>query len=307
MSPPTQTVFVVGATGTQGEAVARRLRTMDWAVHATVRDLSSPAAKGLASLGVELTVGDWDDQAALTAAIAGCSKLFLNMIPSFTDMSAELVQVKRILAIAKTAGVTHVIYSSALSVNHPEILDSINKDSIVAKAILSKGAIEAELKGAGFDTWTIIRGGFFMQNFLVPKIMMYPGFVESSRWTTALTPEVLIPVFDAEDMGATAAAVFQDPGRFNGKDIALASEKLTGDQVMEQLSVATGRELKAAYMTEEEINAQKVFNPFVEAQLVSRQMAEFVDLDEPKSYGIPLTKFGDFLEREKPALRKTFP
>lgn len=171
MSSPT--IFVVSATGTVGDAVARLARNHNWTVHATTRDINSPSAKSLSSIGVKLSQGDWDDEAALEKGIAGSDFIFMNFFPDFLDLSHELRQAEGILTIAKAAGVRHVIYSSAFTV-----LDSVaakkyshlTKDSLATKVIASKQAIEESVKSFGFESWTIIRPGFFMANFLLPKV-----------------------------------------------------------------------------------------------------------------------------------------
>lgn len=114
----TPTVFVSSATGAQGSNLARQLRELGWGVHATTRNLESPTAVALAKLGVKLTLGDWDNKPALEQAIAGCSMLFLNTVPKFCEgVEHEREQAAGILAIARAAGVRHVVFSSGLAVD----------------------------------------------------------------------------------------------------------------------------------------------------------------------------------------------
>ena len=303
MSSPT--VFVTSATGTQGEAVARQLRQLGWNVRATVRDPNAAPAKHLESLGVSLTIGDWDNREALKTAISGSDSLFLNMRPTLQDMGVERVQAKRILDVAKEAGVKHVVYSSAATIDRLHELD-LDPNSIVAQSLYSKEAIEELVRSAGFPSWTILRGPFFMANFLQPKILMYPGLVETNTWTIALRPDSAIPMVDCEDLGKFAVAAFQDPARFHAHGIAVAGDVLTPPQMMEQLSAATGRELKAVFLTDEEIEAQSVTNLFIKGQLLIRDMNKFVELDQVGSWGIPVTTFKAFLERETQAIKETW-
>ena len=303
MSNPT--VFVTSATGTQGEAVARQLRQLGWNVRATVRDPNAAPAKHLESLGVSLTVGDWDNREALKTAISGSDRLFLNMRPTLQDMGIERVQAKRILDVAKAAGVKHVVYSSGVSVNRLQELN-LDPESIVAQSLYSKEAIEELVRNAGFASWTMLRGPFFMANFLQPKIMMYPGFVETNNWTIALRPDTIIPMVDCEDIAKFAVAAFQDPARFHGHGLTVAGDALTPPQMMEQLSAAAGRELKAVCLTDEEIEAQSATNIFIKGQLLMRDMNKFVDLEDVRSWGIPVHTFKQFLERETQAIKETW-
>lgn len=93
MSSSEHTVYVCSATGFQGGALARKLRGLGWEVHATTRDLGSPAAAALTDIGVHLSQADWDDTEALKTSITGCDKLFLCLLPNWDDLSCERRQV----------------------------------------------------------------------------------------------------------------------------------------------------------------------------------------------------------------------
>ncbi|KAH6999371.1 hypothetical protein EDB80DRAFT_584472 [Ilyonectria destructans] len=298
--------FVTAATGVQGLAVARQLRGLGWAVRTTARNMDAPAVHQLQALGVEVMTGDWDNEAILASAIPGCSCLFLNLTPNLATFSSEVPHAKRILAIAKAADVKHVVYSSALAVKNLE--HEQNHDSPVAKAYGWKREIEALVRGAGFETWTILRGGFFMVNLLAPKVnWMYPNLVQTNTWTTAYTPEVRMPMVDVEDIAKFAVAAFRDPARFNQQEIEIASEVLSLDQIMQQLGDASGRTMSNVFLTDEEVQVQKDTNMLVTVQLMSRDLDKFVDLAQVKSWGIPLSTFQGFLQREHHWVRETYP
>src|SRR3954466_9330355 len=76
MPSQTPTAFIFSATGSQGGALARQLRTLNWKVRATARDLESPAARALEAIGVQLIQSGWDDLEILKTALTGCDKLF---------------------------------------------------------------------------------------------------------------------------------------------------------------------------------------------------------------------------------------
>ncbi|KAF4500695.1 nad dependent epimerase dehydratase [Fusarium agapanthi] len=269
-------VFVTGATGSQGSAVARRLLEIGWNVRATARNMDSPAAKRLQDQGAEVTPGDWDNEAVLGEVIRGCTHVFMNLVPNITTFSSEVPAAKRIIDIAKAAAVKHMIYSS--------------------------------VKDAGFEEWTILRGGFFMCNFLAPKVnIMCSGLVASNTWSTAYTPEEELPVMDVEDLAKFAVAAFHEPNRFNQQTIEIASEKLSPDEIMQQLGEASEKPLKAVYLTYDEIEAKKNEDIFVAIQLMSRGLGDKVDIEEVKGWGIPLTTFKEFLKRERSWVESTFP
>lgn len=94
MSTSKHTIFVCSATGCQGGALVRQCRKLGWEVHATTRDLTSPAAVRLRDLGVQLTEGDWDNIDALKTSIAGCDSLYLCLTPNWEIQTQEPRQVR---------------------------------------------------------------------------------------------------------------------------------------------------------------------------------------------------------------------
>ncbi|KAL4922378.1 hypothetical protein BDW62DRAFT_217267 [Aspergillus aurantiobrunneus] len=300
------TIFVCGATGTQGGAIARHLLATNIAVHALTRDASSPRSQALEATGVTLSPGDYDDSGSLRAALQGCTGLFLNLSPNLADLSQELTQAKHILSIAKSAGVQHVVYSSGL-VHEPHRRKHWDPDSFTGRIILSKIAVENAVRTAGFNFYTILRPGYFMSNFLVPYIaFMYPGLTETGTVVTAYTADTVLPLVDPYDIGQFGAAAFREPGRFHAQEIAIASEVLRLEGIMGALGRATGRALEVRFMEEGEIERRKSTDMFLGGQLMGRDMAESVDMDEVRAWGIALGRFQAFLERERARVVETF-
>jgi uncharacterized protein YbjT (DUF2867 family) len=298
-------VFVCGVTGTQGGAVARSLRSENVAVTALIRDPSSPQAQSIEALGVELFPGNFDDKAALERALNGCTAAFLNFSPDFNDWTAELRWAKSIIAAARDAGVKHIIYSSGFAVNAPEKLKHWDPNSVMAIVLLSKQSIEKEVRGAGFEYWTILRPGNFMANYLPPKVMMYGDLPQSGVWNTALLKETKLPMIDEATIGRFASAAILDPAKFTGQNIELADELLGPEQILEKISATAGRQLRAEYMPETAIEEQKS-NPFILGQFAMRDMVQFVDMENVKSWGVPLSSFDTYLQREKENVKKTY-
>ncbi|KAK0756171.1 hypothetical protein N5P37_011261 [Trichoderma harzianum] len=298
-------VFVCGITGTQGGAVARRLLSENVAVTALARDLSSPQAQSIEALGAKLFPGNFDDSSALEQALAGCTAAFLNFSPDFNDWTAELRWAKSIIAAARNAGVKHILYSSGFAVNAPERLEHWDPDSVMAIVLLSKQSIEKEVRDAGFNYWTILRPGNFMANYLPPKVIMYGDLPQSGIWHTALLKETTLPMIDEDTIGRFASAAILSPTKFTGQEIELADELLRPEQILERLSATAGRQLKAEYMSDASIEEKKS-NPFILGQFAMRDMVQFVDMEKVQSWGVPLSSFDAYLERNKDFVKKTY-
>lgn len=303
----TPVVFVSGATGRQGSAVARLLLKIGWAVRGMTRNMDSPTAKDLKEKGAEMVSGNWEDRDVVKDAMDECTHLSLNVIPNHAAATSEVPLAKRMLDVAKDTGVKHVVYSSGMAIKDFDKGKYYNANHPICRGHGWKRDIENLVQEASFDTWTILRPGFFMCNFLEPKVnMMYPDLVPNGVLKTAFTPETRLPQVDVEDIGKFAVAAFREPERFNEQFIPIASEKLSLDEIMQRLGDATGRSFSSAFLTDEEIEEKMATDMFVAMQLMARDLEDKVDIGSVESWGIPLITFKDFLKREKSWVKSTY-
>ncbi len=84
MVEKSEKMLVLGATGQQGGATAWALATDGWHVRALVRDKRSSKAQDLASLGIELVIGDFRDLTSLETAMNSVHGVF-SVLPSSAD------------------------------------------------------------------------------------------------------------------------------------------------------------------------------------------------------------------------------
>ncbi|KAL2834701.1 hypothetical protein BJY01DRAFT_259428 [Aspergillus pseudoustus] len=302
------TIFVCGATGTQGGALINNiLGSPSVKAHAVARDLSTPASLSLLAAGVTLFQGDFNDEASLRTAMHGCTALFINLMPNLADVTQELAQAQRLLSVAREVGVTHVVYSSGFSADHPERRRHYDPNGFVTKLLFSKQRVESAVRTAGFKYYTIIRPGNFMTNMLAPHVgVMYAGLVEKAEITTAFTRDMVLPMIDPNDIGRFALAAFLQPARFNAQEFEIASELMPFEDVVKAIGRVMGREVKINYLSQEDIDEQIKTNPFLGGQLMMRDMVECVDMDKVRAWGIPLGTFGEFLERESGRVKTTY-
>ncbi|KAI1779313.1 NmrA family protein [Hypoxylon cercidicola] len=295
-------VFVVGATGEQGSALARQLREIKWNVRTTVRDLNSPKAVALANAGVHLTQGDWDDIEALKSSLAGCDKLWLCVFTDIEDLDHVLLQARNIVRIAKDADVKQVVSSTSLGVFVYEDKRLKPGSPLHMLQSVQKG-IEDTVSAGGFESFTFLRPAFFMTNFIEPFINLFSELLEQSTWTTVLRPETRLGLVDVENIAQIGVAAFQDPGRFKGRAIGLAGELLTPQDVMEQLGERMGRPFQALFMSDEEVAADDGLRFIIKGDPSMRYTPEYINLEELGSVA-RLTTFRDFLERERARIKK---
>lgn len=66
-------------------------------------------------------------------------------------------------------------------------------------------------------------------------------------------------------------------------------------QMMEILSAATGREMKAEFYSDEKVAKEINTNPFLGSQVYLRDGEKCVDANKVKTWGIELGTFDEFL------------
>lgn len=301
-------VFVCGTTGVQGGALARALIAEGTTVHSVTRDPSSAKTAEMTAVGVRFWPGDFDDRASLEPAIVGVSSVFLNFFSVFDDVGANLRQAELIMDVARAAGVEQVVYTSGLGADRPERTGDVwEPESLVGVMLRAKTDVEAAVRKAGFQYWTVLRPGVFATNFVAPNVgLQYPAFPATGVLETAYRADTRLPIVTPRTIGAFSAAAILDPAGFHAREIDYADEIRTPDQVVEALARVSGKPLRAVYQSDEEVENLKVGNPFVGGQIFTREVWRLVDMDEVPKVGVPLSTFEAFLEENREVAAATF-
>ncbi|MGV9451568.1 NmrA/HSCARG family protein [Streptomyces sp. NPDC003635] len=224
------TVAVTGATGAQGGATARALLAAGHRVRALTRGPASLAAETLRDLGADVRHADFDDRPSLDAAFAGADSLFAVTTPFGTDTETETRQGKALIDAAATAGLTHVVFTSAAHADRGTGVPHYE----------SKFIVEQHLREAGV-CWTVIAPAAFTDNCISGWTL--EGLRQGSfAWPMPVdTPFALIP---ATDIGAFAALVLQRRDEFAGRRIDIASDQRTPGEMAQILTTASGRPIR---------------------------------------------------------------
>lgn len=204
-------IVVTGATGHQGGAVTRHLLRQGWQVRALTRTPQRPRARALAALGATVVSGDMADAASLWSVFAGAYGVYSVQTPYLDGPEAEVRQGKHVAAAAHAAGVQHVVYGSA----------GIGKPGTGIPSWESKLHIEAHLHALGLPL-TILRPMAFME--LMTDRQYVPAISTWHVMPMLMGPDRKVGWLATDDLGAIAAQVFADPGRFVGQDLSLVSD-----------------------------------------------------------------------------------
>jgi uncharacterized protein YbjT (DUF2867 family) len=243
-------IVVTGATGAQGGGLVRAIlaRPGDgFAVRALTRDPRSEKGRALAEAGAEVVAADVDDAASLDRAFAGaygafCVTFFWNHFSAET----EIAEVRHMAAAARKAGLRHVIWSTLEDTRKWVPLDDNRMPTLHGKYKVphfdGKGEADQIFRDAGVPT-TFLLTSFYWDNF----IYFGAGPQRLPDGTLALTfpmGDRKLPAMAAEDIGKCAYGLFQRGGEFLGKTVGIAGEHLTGTQLAEKMSRATGHDIR---------------------------------------------------------------
>jgi uncharacterized protein YbjT (DUF2867 family) len=227
--PERKTVFVTGATGKQGGAVAKALLDRGHRVVALTRSVDTPAAAGLARAGASVVQGDFDKPGALADAMNGVDTAFLMSTPYGTSTEDEARQGIALVDAARAAGLGHVIYSSVASADRNTGIPHFE----------GKFTVEQHLaKGAG--DWTVSAPVAFM-DFAGPLFLDGLRAEELRMAVPASRPVQYVAV---PDIGAFVAELVERREAVFGRRIEIAGDELNGEQTAAILSQVIGRKIR---------------------------------------------------------------
>lgn len=253
MNKSGKTVLVIGATGQQGGSTINALLADGWRTRALVRDIGGTRARALAAAGVEIRQGDLRDAGSVKVAAEGAYALFFALPSSgqpqygMTDAD-ELAFGEAVADAARRAGIEHLIYSSLAGAT-----DDLGVGHIEAKA-----AIEKTVQALRLDT-TIIRPTAFMELLCGPPFAPVDGVM-----TFFQQPSGKMQFIAAKDIGRIVAAVLANRDQFKARCLDIAGDELTGDQLAEKVSRATGRQIGYRQFPPEFLSANPMLARLVE-------------------------------------------
>jgi NAD(P)H dehydrogenase (quinone) len=208
-------ILVTGATGQLGQIVIEKLseKIPTNQIAALVRDASK--AEHLIAKGVNVRVGDYQNNESLLAAFQGIDRLLLISSNDFND---RLGQHKNAIDAAVKAGVKHVFYTGVT-------MNNINSSPL--KPLLEEHYLtEAYIKASGLS-YT------FLQNSLYAEVIpMFLGenVIETGVFFPAGEGKVAFAL--REDLGEATANILVSEGHEN------QTYNLTGSEVISFAEVA---------------------------------------------------------------------
>jgi uncharacterized protein YbjT (DUF2867 family) len=242
-------IAVVGATGAQGGGLVRAiLNDPDggFSARAITRDVDSPNAQELASLGAEVVAADVDNVESLKRAFDGAYGAYcVTFFWEHFSPEKEGQHARNMAVAAKSAGVEHAIWSTFEDTRRwvpleddrmPTLMGSYKVPHFDAKAESDSAFTEA-----GVPTTKLLTS-FYWDNL----IHFGMGPKKGPDGTLAFTLPMgdgKLPGIAAEDIGRAAYEIFKRSSKFVGETVGVAGEHLTGSEMAVALSEALDSEV----------------------------------------------------------------
>jgi len=250
-SPP-KTVLIVGATGRQGRAVVSSLfLRSNFRILALTRNPSASSSRALLNRKwttepvdalLELVQGDLDKPLTIRKIFeaegnGGIAAVFVAL--AFPGLGARADKEERqgiLLAdLALEFGVSHFIFSSIE--RGGEGFDYLLTLDRMAKARIERHIKRMTERGL---KWTILRPGFFMENFDGAI-----GRITAAVLRSGLKPNTQVQLVAVDDIGHIAVTVLLDPEAHVNRIIVAVGDFLTAQEMFEAHERAADRSLPA--------------------------------------------------------------
>jgi uncharacterized protein YbjT (DUF2867 family) len=217
-------ILITGATGNLGRALVPALRAKGINVRAAARNVGKLGP----SVGIEPVLLDYENHATHKAALQDVDALFLMAPPLDPEAPAKL---NPLIDLAKTLGVCHIVFNSALGVDAAEQAPL----RIVERYLMASGV-----------PYTILRPNFFMENFstgfLAPTVKQGGIFLAAADGKTSF--------ISVADIAEVAAAAFVQ-GLVSKEYNLTGQEALNHNQVAAAISKVSGKPIKYQAIPEE--------------------------------------------------------
>lgn len=233
-------IAILGATGTIGNALVRRLSALGLPVRALSREPGKLRERlsDLDLTSIEIRTADANDSASMLSALQGAKQLFLALSNSPNQVALET----SIIRTAVQAGIEHIVKISS------PVYDPRSPVAVAGW----HGEIELALAESGM-TYTILRPYAFMQNLLrlTPTISAQDMFF-------GCIGDAPCNFIDCRDIADVAAAALTNP-EVAGRIYTLTGARtFTYPEIAEQLSSLLGRPIRFIHLSPEQLRSDLI-------------------------------------------------
>ncbi|MEX8546663.1 MAG: NmrA family NAD(P)-binding protein [Mucilaginibacter sp.] len=213
-------VLITGATGNVGIEVIKCLSKVNHPIQvfAGLRNVEQHQKK-LAAYNVSFVKFDFTDSTTYKSALQNCNILFLLMPPQVSNIEKHF---KYFIALAKAAGVEHILFLSVQGVENNKIIPHYRIEKLIAKSNIA---------------YTFLRPAYFMQNFTT----VLRNDMVNKRIIFLPAGNAKFTLIDVRDIGMAAATIIADIKNHINKAYELTSaERLTFGEMANKFSAKLG-------------------------------------------------------------------
>ncbi len=228
-------IALTGATGQLGQFVVEALLKSVPAKEIVAIVRNPAKAEALSKQGLIVRQGDYNDQAALTQALAGVEKLLLI---SSSEVGQRAAQHRNVINAAKATGVKFIAYTSLLHADTSPL--GLHVEHVETEKLLAESGIP----------FALLRNGWYSENYLAsaPAALAHGVFIGAAG-------EGKIASATRADYAAAAARVISEEGHA-GKVYELAGDKAwTLSDLAALLSEASGKKVVYQNLSEADFAA----------------------------------------------------
>jgi len=304
-------IAVVGATGAQGGGLVRAILADPkggFAARAITRDVKSDKAQALARSGAEVVAGDIDDEKSIANALRGAyGAYFVTFFWAHFSPEREKEEAKKLARAAKTAGLSHVIWSTLEDTRHWVPLSDDRMPTLMGKYKVphfdAKGESNKEFRDLGVPT-TYLLTCFYWENLIAFGMGPKRGSDGKLAFTLPMG-NAKLPGIAAEDIGRCAYGIFKMRKEYVGRTVGIAGEHLTGAEMAAALGKALGEEVRYNAVTPEQFRAfgfpgaEDLGNMFQFKRDFEKDFCGARDIRMSRELNPQLQTFSAWLERNK--------
>jgi uncharacterized protein YbjT (DUF2867 family) len=244
--PAKKIITVFGATGAQGGGLVRAIANdpnSEFTVRAVTREPNSDKAKALAVLGAEVVYGDLGDATSVHKALEGAyGAFFVTFYWAHMSPEQEKTEAAIFAYAAKEAGIKHAVWSTLEDTRELFPIDDNRMPTLMDKYNVphfdAKGESNKQFIAAGVPT-SFLHASFYWENFIY--FGMGPKKGEDGKLALTLPiGDAKMAGIGAEDIGKCVYGVFKKGQEYFGKNIGVAGEHLSGEQMADAFSKALG-------------------------------------------------------------------
>ncbi|KAI8625236.1 NmrA-like family protein [Xylariaceae sp. FL1651] len=303
------TYLITQATGCQAQATITHLLAAGAKVHAVVRN-PQKIPEVLKSPGVTVFKGESVNFEDVFRAAQGCKGVFLNTFPI---PGLEAQQAKTIVEAAKKAGIKTIVANTTMGTGRRDMWDdAVTEECFLRDYYRSKAGVEDTVRAAGFEAYTILRPAFIHVDYMLPNAREnFPKLATNGELDHFYNDGARMVQTVADDIGKYAAAALENPAKFGGHEIELASENLTIEEIRDILVKVSGRDVqtKRYDLKEFENGRPSAFGQYFHLWANVKNFDGVVKAakEAEAKFGIPFTPLETALRKDKDRLLECLP